>query len=145
VNVWGAETGEELFTVGGQGVHVLSVAWSPDGTRLAAASSHGLTVWDADTGKELLPRSQARAGSMLAWSPDSKRLVTVRDDAVTVWTQRRKKNCSRLRDCWMRAGVRWRRALLKHRHRSRAWFSLLLCSGWGGRAGRACITSTLRR
>ena len=49
--VWDAETGKELLTlsVGGS----VSVAWSPDGKRLATASARA-NVWDAETGKELL-------------------------------------------------------------------------------------------
>jgi eukaryotic-like serine/threonine-protein kinase len=92
VEVWDAEAGKELLALSGVGPLGSMAAWSPDGTRLAAATSHGLTVWDADTGKELLPRSQARAGSMLAWSPDSKRLVTLGDGgAIVVWDAETKK------------------------------------------------------
>jgi WD40 repeat protein len=39
--VWDAESGKELLTLNGRRGTVKSVAWSPDGKRLAAASDDG--------------------------------------------------------------------------------------------------------
>jgi WD40 repeat protein len=36
--VWDAASGQELLTLRGHNGHVYSVAWSPDGKRLATAS-----------------------------------------------------------------------------------------------------------
>ncbi len=66
---------------------VRSVAWSPDGTRLATASWDGTArVWDA-TGREILAleghRSQVNS---VAWSPDGTRLATGGwDGTARIW------------------------------------------------------------
>jgi WD40 repeat protein len=39
VRIWDARTGQELLLLGGQGGDVYSVAFSPDGTQLAATST----------------------------------------------------------------------------------------------------------
>jgi WD40 repeat protein len=51
-----------------------SVAWNPDGSRLATASDDRTAkVWDAATGKELLTQSgHSSEVSNVAWSPDGK-------------------------------------------------------------------------
>jgi WD40 repeat protein len=52
-----------------------SVAYSPDGKRLACANHAGtVRVWDAQTGQELL--SLKDAGGTVAFSPDGKRLAS---------------------------------------------------------------------
>jgi WD40 repeat protein/serine/threonine protein kinase len=70
---------------------ITSVAWSPDGTRLATTGSIGPRVWDAATGKEALiletPRGwsshsptvsfpEAWQSSSLTWSPDGTLLAS---------------------------------------------------------------------
>jgi WD40 repeat protein len=74
---------------------VLSVAWSPDGTRLAWASTMG-SIWVGEVAsKRLLANCQGHTGpvSGVAWSPDGTRLVSCagtflgmqRDNTVRVW------------------------------------------------------------
>jgi WD40 repeat protein len=67
--VWDARTGEEQLSMpSGFGRSAVDVAFSPDGTLLAAAIPAGARVWDASTGRQvwdLLERVSA-----LAFSPD---------------------------------------------------------------------------
>ncbi len=45
--VWDAETGKELLTLSGHKSYVNSVAWIPDGKRLATAGTDNTAkVWD---------------------------------------------------------------------------------------------------
>jgi WD40 repeat protein/serine/threonine protein kinase len=66
----------EIFTLNGGG---MSVAYSPDGKRLATGSK----VWDAQTGQELL--TLKGAGRNAAFSPDGKRLASAADGTVKIW------------------------------------------------------------
>ena len=78
-------TGEALLTLKGHTGPVLSVAYSPDGKRLAATSFDGMKVWDAQTGQEILTIPvQGNTGSVwcVAYSPDGKRLATASTDGT---------------------------------------------------------------
>jgi hypothetical protein len=80
--------GAPALTLSGHQHNVNSVAWSPDGKRLATGSQDNTAkVWDAETGKELLTLSGHVNGvSSVAWNPDGKRLATGSDDSTAkVW------------------------------------------------------------
>jgi len=65
--------------------YMLGAAISPDGTRVATTDLEGfLRIWDATTGKPVLPAIRASAGYVysVAWSSDGSRLVTGGNDGT---------------------------------------------------------------
>ena len=78
VRVWKAATGEEVLTLPSLEGLVTSIAFSPDGKRLAAASRDGsVKVWDAVTGVTCLTLpGHTSAVYGMTYSPDGRRLVT---------------------------------------------------------------------
>jgi tetratricopeptide (TPR) repeat protein len=99
--VWEAAGGRVLFTLKGHTGEVgsvswswldrwlwMSVAWSPDGQRLATGSWDGTAkVWDAAGGRELLKlKGHTDRLWSVAWSPDGTRLATGSSDGTAkVW------------------------------------------------------------
>jgi WD40 repeat protein len=81
-----AQTGERLSLNGHRG-SVLSVAFSPDGKRLASAALDGMVkVWDAQTGQELLTcNGHIHAVRRVIFSSDGKRLVSTGSGGLKVW------------------------------------------------------------
>jgi WD40 repeat protein len=95
LQVWDAATGRVLLSTPEEMNHDYKVvAWSPDGTRLAAASwagfpeSDGLvTVWDVGAGRQLAQmRGHTKTVKALAWTRDSRRVVSgSKDQTIKVW------------------------------------------------------------
>jgi WD40 repeat protein/tetratricopeptide (TPR) repeat protein len=80
-----------LFTLIGHASCVTSVAYSPDGRRLASGSRDGTArVWDALTGAELLAlKGHTGYVTSVAYSPDGRRLASGGNDGtVRVWDAR---------------------------------------------------------
>jgi WD40 repeat protein len=75
VCVWKRETGKIVFGPLNVGNLANSVAYSPDGTKLAAGTQQHIIVWNTETGKELLKIEQP--AYRLAFTPDGSRLVSV--------------------------------------------------------------------
>ena len=65
----------------------MSVAFSPDGQRLASASYQMVEVWDVLTGQEIRTlKGHTGAVSSVAFSPDGHRLASASaDGTVKVW------------------------------------------------------------
>jgi WD40 repeat protein len=95
VLLWDTATGKELHRLGGLEDKIKSVAFSPDGKKVAAASRDGRAcLWDAATGDALLfivaHPTHTDAGSSsspcVAFSPDGKKLATASTDrTVRLW------------------------------------------------------------
>jgi WD40 repeat protein len=76
--IWDASTARELSTLRGHQDYVLSVAWSPDSSKLATASwDRTAKVWYVDAGHELLIlRGHKNSVWGVTWSPDGEKLAT---------------------------------------------------------------------
>jgi WD40 repeat protein/tRNA A-37 threonylcarbamoyl transferase component Bud32 len=89
VVLWDAASGREIASFAGPfPAENPSIAFSPDGRRLAAAAERRapVRVWDLSSGREVLrlPWLTALAGS-LAFSPDSRHLVACCDGGLIRW------------------------------------------------------------
>ena len=92
-----------MLTLAGHRDCVRTVAWSPDGRRLATGSGDARAkVWDVETGKELLTlRGHSDSVYSVAWSPDGKQLANGGwDNTVKVWDAepRQARHCGTLAD-----------------------------------------------
>jgi WD40 repeat protein/serine/threonine protein kinase len=75
LKVWDVQSGQELLSLKGLIGGVCSVAFNPDGKRLASVlGDNTVKVWDAQTGLELL--SFKGASHQVVFSPDGKRLAS---------------------------------------------------------------------
>ena len=88
--VWHAPSMRCAQTLTGPTGPLYSVAWSPDGARIAASSGKGrLAVWDVSTGAAVWVEDAAHASTSLrvSWSrADPSRLATVgMDSSAKVW------------------------------------------------------------
>src|SRR5262249_37037575 len=96
VKVWDVATGRVSFDFPGHSAPVFSVAWHPDGRRIATAGpvgrQHGVKVWDALDGRvhvEIPVGRGAGPYQAAAFSPDGRYLVTGQlEGAVQIWDAR---------------------------------------------------------
>ena len=88
VITWDASTGQRLTTMHGHTTWVESVAWSPDGTRLASASlDNTVRISDPSTGEEtLVLRGNSVWFHDVSWHPDGARLAAASSDGqIWIW------------------------------------------------------------
>ncbi|MEO1331703.1 MAG: WD40 repeat domain-containing protein, partial [Pseudomonadota bacterium] len=86
--LWDAASGDALAVLQGHSDNVVSVAFSPDGTRLATASwDKTARLWDAASGEALAAlRGHSREVFSAAFSPDGTRLATTSwDKTARLW------------------------------------------------------------
>ena len=85
---WDRLARSDLLTLTGHTRAILSVAFSPDGLRLASATDDGtVKVWDAAAGQESLTlKGHTSSVQSVAFSPDGQRLASAsQDETVKVW------------------------------------------------------------
>jgi WD40 repeat protein/tRNA A-37 threonylcarbamoyl transferase component Bud32 len=84
---WQRQAHLDFLTLRGHRDWVVSVAYSPDGRRIATGSQDGTAkLWDAVTGKELFTLSgQGSWRTYVAFSPDGRRIAGSVDRAVKIW------------------------------------------------------------
>jgi WD40 repeat protein/serine/threonine protein kinase len=90
VRIWDLRTRQPALTLRGETRSIRSVAWNPDGKRLAILGND-IKVWDAETGQPILtlPPQAGETAEDLAWSPDGSRLAwlfrTLRGHQIRIW------------------------------------------------------------
>ena len=88
IELWNPRTVERVCLLDGAGGTVAHLAYSPDGSQLAAAftsprQSGGIRVWRTDTGEKLHDFGEDGRGEVaVAFSPDGERLLTTSVDAT---------------------------------------------------------------
>src|SRR5205085_996120 len=88
VRFWDVATGRLVRTLQVEGIHAWGMALSSDGRRLAVSGlEHGITVFDVQSGQEVLPGTGHR-GTVLGahYSADGRHVATCgSDDSMRLW------------------------------------------------------------
>ena len=83
---WGLPEGAKARLSIGEG-RIFDVEYSPGGTRLAAASSSGVWLFDLDTGAvvPLMKNENSSSASDVAFSPDGRTIAAAADKIISLW------------------------------------------------------------
>ena len=86
VILWDLETQRRLFSLDESG-GATSIAFSPDGERIAAAKawSSEVGVWDTTNGRKLLSLSGSRGDHAVRFSPSGHHLLTASSTGLSLW------------------------------------------------------------
>jgi WD40 repeat protein/transcriptional regulator with XRE-family HTH domain len=103
VYVWDAADGRLLLQLAGHQGAVMSIAFSPDGSRLATSSGLGdsgqLVVWDASSGTRVRDvGGHPAVATAVTWSPSGEQLVSGGSDGRLRWWQLQSGECVRVRE-----------------------------------------------
>ena len=95
IKIWAVDGGKEALTIPLPGQWPSQLAFSPDGSQLAALTQavgradlnadREIRVWDSGTGKETSRFAPESGSSSLAFSPDGKRLAVSRGGLDSLW------------------------------------------------------------
>jgi WD40 repeat protein len=87
VHVWNVGTGRELYSSPPlKCTSVGRIAFSPDGKTLAVGVKSRILLWEAATGKDLLPLDRLSCGvGDAVFAPDGKTIATDSPDGVILW------------------------------------------------------------
>ena len=88
IDTWDVEDGRRLMTFRGHAGRLRSVAWAPDGQRIASASEdETIKIWDAASGLEIRTfRGHATGVFGVTFSPDGGRIASISwDGTVKLW------------------------------------------------------------
>src|SRR6185436_14958958 len=88
IKIWATVSGREVLSITAHKAGAWSVAFSPDGRRLASDYGRQAKVWDAASGRELMTIEGHPSGvvNSVVFSADGQWLVTGSDDCTAkVW------------------------------------------------------------
>ncbi len=89
VTISGIQAGDQIVTLRGTFASITDMAWSPDGIRLAAASSYdfSIRIWEVASKRMVLgPLVHSHEAQSVAWEPNGQRLASGSiDETIEIW------------------------------------------------------------